>query len=325
MMISMVLTAMWCWQNVQDQTVFVDRIAVKVNDKIITQRELVMLYNQRRKTYLHGFQGAELDAKLKEAWTETVTDAEETLLLYEKSVELGLAYSEDDIRSQLQAVKESNGLSEEEFEEQIRIQTGMEPNELISFQIRDYSAQSVIQSQVIRQIKIDDSEIAKYYSENQAKFMTPETYRIAEIVFLKSEGDTGALREEAQACKRFLEGGGDFAEAAAKFSDSASKEKGGDLGVVQFGDLNTTIESAVRSMKIGAISNILETDFAIFIVKLLELNPKKPKPLKDVKEEIVQQLRSPRMETAIKSYLDDLKSQFLLHTYLKEPPTYLDL
>lgn len=306
-------------------TIFVDKVAIKVNDKMVTERELFHIYKQRRSEYLRKYTGAELDNKLKEAWQETIEDMEETLLLYEKAMELGLDYSEDNVRSQLNAWRESNGLNEEEFAEVIEKETGMKLEAYVSHQQREYSANAAIQSQVISKINIEDSEIAKFYEENKQQYLNPATYRIAEIVLLKADQDPLAQRFKAQAAKKFLDDGGTFEEAANQFSDSSSKRNGGDLGLVEWGDLNGTIEDAVKTMSVNGVSDILETEYAIFIIKLLENNEATPKPMKDVRDEIIERLRKPRLSSNVQNYLEKLKQEFLVQVYSKEAPSYLDM
>ncbi len=311
------------FQN-NDKTVFVDRVAIKVNDKIITEREVVHSYKQSRIDIMQQYTGAELDEKLKKAWAETIEFLEERLLLYEKAVELGIAVSEDDARSRLIAVQESNGLSDEEFEQVLKDQTGMTLAEYVDFQKREQSADMVIRSQVLSRIKIEDSEIAKFYDEHIADFQNPATYRIAELVFLKGESSDQALAKAREALE-FLNFNDDFGAAAKRFSDSTSRDNGGDLGLVQYGDFNQAIEDRVKAMEVGQISEPFETSSAWFVIKLLERNLATPKKVEEVREEILQQLRVPRMETEMATFLDELKGKYLLHTYLKEPPFYLEL
>lgn len=320
-MLTILFLATTFFQN--PDPVFIDRVAIKVNDKMITQRELVTLYQVRRKQLMEQHQGAELDNKLQNAWDDLIEDRSETLLLYEKAVELGYEFTEEDVRSRLNSWKESNGLSDEEFERVILDQTGMPFEDFITYQRREDSAQSVIQGQVLSQIQIDDSEIAKYYAEHQDAYMNPATYRIAEIVVLKE--DTENPRAKVQEITSFLASGGDFAEAAQKYSDSASKESGGDLGVVEFGDFNQTIEDKVNTMSVGDVSEPLETDVAFFIIKLLERNPESPKPIQDVRQEIVEQLRLPLFESRYNQYIRELKDQYVLKVILSTPPDELGL
>ena len=307
------------------KTVFVDRVAIKVNDKIITEREVLHSYRQMRAELISQFSGSELDQKLKDAWTDTIASLEERLLLYEKATELGISVSEDDARARMVAIKESQGMSDEEFEEVLLDQTGMTLEEYVDFRKREDSSQMVIQSQVLSKIRIEDSEIAKFYQENQQDFMLPATYRIAELVFLKSDDQGTSARQKLNECLAFLRDGGDFTEAARTYSDSMSRENGGDLGLVEYGDLNESIEQRVANMAVDEVSEPFETSVAIFIIKLLERNPSVPKKLEDVQVEILDRLRRPRMEEEVANYLEELREVYLVQVIVKDAPWYRDL
>lgn len=323
-MITPICFALVCYFQTPTR-VFVDRVAIKVNDKILTQRELLLIYKQLRTSYLNSYSGTELDEKLKEAWDQAVSEGEEQLLFYEKAVELGIAYSRDEILDGLNSIKESNGLTDTELEQEINKQMGMTIEEFVGYNQRDRSRQAVIQREVVSRIQIDDSEIAKYYEEHLDEFMEPETYRLSEIVVFR-EGEIGGNKHskilEAQ---QAIQAGTTFAEAAQKFSETPTKSKGGDLGLAEFGDLNPVLESAAKDMKVGEVSGILQTEFAYFLIKLEERNPSTPKPIDSVHEEILNRLRMPRLSANLTKYVDTLKSEYLLETILKKPPAYLEL
>jgi len=309
----------------QDRTteIFVDRIAVKVNDKIITEQEVAALYREIRKEALAKESGAELDTKLNDAWKEAVTSAEETLLLYEKAVEVGVAYSREDTMSMLKSMQESNGLSDDEFEKEVLKQTGVPYEAFIDKRMREDSARAAIQSQVMSKINFEDNEIAKYYDEHKNDYMVAATYRLAEIVFRKDAGTPAEVQEKMRACRAALTSGTEFAEAAKTYSDSFSKENGGDLGTVEYGDLLGAIEEVVKKLEAGQISENLETDASYFIIKILEKTPATPKPLGDVREAIVQNMRAPRMEKVLDEFIKELRADFVVETYVKELPKYL--
>lgn len=225
----------------------------------------------------------------------------------------------------LNSIKETNGLSDAELEQEVQKQMGMTIEEFVSYNQRDRSRQAVIQREIVSKIQIDDSEVAKYYEENKDQFMTNETYRLSEIVIFKDQDSSGTKQQQIQAAQQALASGTAFGDVARQYSETPTKEKGGDLGLAQFGDLNEVLEGAVRKMEVGQVSDILETDFAYFLIKLEAFNPSAPKPIDEVSEEIINALRMPRLTTNLKKYVEDLKAEYLLETILKKPPSYLNL
>lgn len=315
-MIALLFTLLF--QATESEPVMIDRVALKVNDKIITERELLHTYSQRKSQVIETYEGSDIQAELEKAWEETVTDATDQLLLFEKAVESGLALSEDALESRLLSIKEANGFNDETFEQALLEQTGMNIQEYIDYTRRDESARRVIQSYVIGSIEIEDSEISKYFTENSDQFMEPATYRIAEIAILKNDNPSVA-RFKAGSCKEALQNGTSFEEAALQFSDSGTKDRGGDLGVVEYGDLNATLEQAASALQVDQVSDVLETETAYFIIKVLEKSPAKLKDIDEVKEQIRYKLQEPRLESSLTAYLENLRNEYLVTRSVTKP------
>jgi parvulin-like peptidyl-prolyl isomerase len=298
--------------------VMIDRVALKVNDKIITERELLTTYRQRKRALLQD-KGQELDeAALAALWTEVVDEATDQLLLFEKAFESGAAISEDALESRLQSLKEANGFNEEEFAKALLEQTGMTPQEYVDFSRRDESARRVIYSQVLSRIEIEDSEIAKYYETHAESFQVPARYRLSEVVALKGE-DPALARFKIASCQNQLENGASFEEVASSQSDAGSREFGGDLGEMEYGDLHAVIESAVKELSPGAVSQILETESAYFLIKVSEKIPARRKKIDEVKEEIRMVLQEPRLQSKLDEFLAELRKTYLVDRLITTP------
>jgi parvulin-like peptidyl-prolyl isomerase len=64
-----------------------------------------------------------------------------------------------------------------------------------------------------------------------------------------------------------LDAGQDFKDLAKEFSTCPSKKKGGDLGFFARGEMDPVFDKAVRSLKIGEISEPVKTKFGWHLIK----------------------------------------------------------
>lgn len=138
-------------------------------------------------------------------------------------------------------------------------------------------------SQVEKGINVSDVEIAQYYQDNKAQFMTQ---RLAHIQ-LANEQDAKAVYDE-------LQKGANFADLAkAKSLDKISGEKGGELGWVNANELPKAFEDAAAALSVGQYSQPINLDGSYHIVLVEE---RKAKSLEEVKAQVAQLVRQSLLE-----------------------------
>jgi peptidyl-prolyl cis-trans isomerase D len=139
--------------------------------------------------------------------------------------------------------------------------------------------------------KAHEKEIADYYAANQLSYHQPERVRARQIVIRATKEDTEEKRNEAkqkiEGLKKQLVEGKDFAELAKQFSeDVETKEKGGDLGLVERISLPPTLATAVFDLKAGEVTAPIETPLGWHLAKVEEKKPPETRTLEMAKMEI---------------------------------------
>lgn len=99
----------------------------------------------------------------------------------------------------------------------------------------------------------------------------------ARHILVTYQGAVGALptitrtKEEARArveeAKAKIAGGADFAEMAKAYSDDSTGPRGGDLGGFDEGTMVKPFEAALRLLKPGEISPVVETEFGFHLIQ----------------------------------------------------------
>ncbi len=148
-----------------------------------------------------------------------------------------------------------------------------------------------------KEVQLTPQDVEFFYSENAAKYTTPEQIHARGIKLLyPKESDPkkmAAVREKATKAREEALSGAKFEDIVAKYSDDLpTKILGGDLGWIKKGDKPKAIDEALTKTAPGAISDLIETDYGFEIIKVEEKKASAPRPLDEVKAEIEKELRS---------------------------------
>lgn len=150
---------------------------------------------------------------------------------------------------------------------------------------------------VEKTVKVSDSDLNNYYAQNKERFAIPEERRAKHILFAFPKDATEAAKSSIKAraediLSRLRAEPGKFAEFATKYSqDPGSAQKGGDLGFFARGKMVKSFNDAVFSMRKGAISDLVQTDFGYHIICVTDIKPAVMKPLSQVRDKVYQELR----------------------------------
>ena len=144
------------------------------------------------------------------------------------------------------------------------------------------------------QADVLDEDIVELYEVERNKYSTPEQAQLLNI-WLKAPENAGkaeleALQKKADGIKAEAEKpGADWAALAQKYSEGPLKDKGGDAGFVQRGQLMPDLEEKLFGMKTGEVVAVVNQAGA-FIIKAGEKKAASVTPLEKVRGEIRQRL-----------------------------------
>jgi len=165
---------------------------------------------------------------------------------------------------------------------------------------------------LIAKQKVTDKDARTEYERNVDQYTTPAKRRVSHILVelddSATEAEEKAAREKVAQVQKALNSGMSFADAAKKFSqDPTTRNKGGDLGVVQPGTLpSRDLDIAINGLKLDQVSKPVRSKFGFHLLKLTAYTPAKTRPFASVKKEIEHSLKVRRAEAAF----DDLRERF---------------
>jgi peptidyl-prolyl cis-trans isomerase C len=185
-----------------------------------------------------------------------------------------------------------------------------------------------LEAKIMSTLTVTDEEVKKVVDDvSRANFEAAETNK---LLSAKNQ----AKREKILDLKKKIGEGADFAALAKESSDCPSKEKGGDLGTFQRGQMVKPFEDAAFTQPIGQVGGIVETDFGYHLIKVtarteaveakgdVAAKPatvtashilisrereQKPRPIPEV-EAVKDQLKRQKSQEAIQKYIQELKN-----------------
>ncbi|MEZ7812416.1 MAG: peptidyl-prolyl cis-trans isomerase C [Paracoccaceae bacterium] len=165
---------------------------------------------------------------------------------------------------------------------------------------RSYVANLVLQ-QVVANVATPEA-LQDAYHAHLASIKEQTEYHAAHILV--------ASREQAQALSLKIDGGANFSELARKFStDPGSGADGGDLGWFGVGAMVAPFEAAVVSMKVGAVSKPVQTDFGWHLIELIETRIQAVPTLKQMGPDLTAELEQIAVNSYLLSLLKDVDVQ----------------
>ncbi len=305
--------------------VVVEEIVARVNNDIITLTDY-----EKGEGALHqdvadeckGCTPDRVDAMFKDKQRDLLRDMIDQQLLVQRgkdeaiSVESDVIKRLDDVRKQngltslddLEREVEKQGISWEDYKTQIR-------NSLLT--------QEVIRREMSTRIVIGHDEVQQYYDAHQKDFVRPEQVDLAEI-FLDTQGkspqEIEAIEQKMTDYRNRVIKGEEFSEIAKRYSEGSTKDKGGNLGTFERGQLSKQLEDVVFTMDKGQITDVIQTKTGFEVLKILDHYQAGLQPVEKVEPEIMNRIYMNKMQPQMREYLAQLREE----SYVTVKPGFTD-
>ena len=229
---------------------------------------------------------------------------------------------------------EINKTLEEPFQEVIsnikkdrEVETDRELNDLLANEglsidllresfIRIQKVQGYLQTLTPAPKTIDRIEMVEYYQAHKDEFTNDERVRWQEIVVLfdRHDGRSGAEAHMGEVITA-LEQKADFGEIAAKYSDSLSAERRGDMGWLEVGGLaDKELEEQLFKLKPGTTTQVYTRDDRLELYRVVDHQNSKTTPFGEVQAQIEKHLKQEASKVARQQALEDLKKDAIVVT-----------
>lgn len=158
-----------------------------------------------------------------------------------------------------------------------------------------------------------EPEVKKYFDEHPEEFEQQASVDAAHILIgTKDIADPAQVAAKEKIAKELREEivskkGENFAEMAKLHSDCPSKAQGGDLGEFQAGQMVPEFEKAAFAQEVGAVGELVKTDFGYHIIKVNDRKEAKTLQFDEVKEKLTGDLLEKAKSEKMEAYVADLQ------------------
>jgi peptidyl-prolyl cis-trans isomerase SurA len=306
----------------------VDEIIARVNDQIITRSDMEKAKATTLEELKQRFP-SDWQSHMAKAQADTLRDLIDQQLLLERGKDLGITGETELVKrlnqmrqqmglasiDDLEAEAKKQGVSYEDFKEQIRISV---------------VTQQVIGQEVGGKLHISNEDIQDWYNKHQKELEGPEEIGLSEIMISTQpakqdveskdkpapgrdlpEDPAKVAEAEAKANQLLdqLKKGAKFDDLAKKSSDGPTAAQGGTLGTFKRGELAKDLEDKTFSLSAGENTGVIRTRQGFIILKVTGHRAAGIPPLKDISERIREAIYSERLEPAARAYLTKLREQ----------------
>lgn len=283
----------------QQDSTFMDRVLVIVNEDVITQSE----FDYRLRTVLQEFdETKKAPANLnKQLLDSMVSDR----LQVQEANRRGIEISDEELSQAIQRFAAQQNVSVAQLRTSLEAQG--QPFGKFSESVRDSLTISRFTDYYARtRVVVPDYEIDGFMLANNLTGDNSE-YNVAHIL-IKDPEKNAAL---AQKVRAEIEEGLSFQQAVLAYSEAVDAQDGGVIGLRAEKDLPEIWKQAVKSMDTGEVSQVIAGDNALHILKLLERTGDKTEIIQTQVSHILIKAESKVAKSQASKKLRDLRQRIL--------------
>jgi peptidyl-prolyl cis-trans isomerase SurA len=302
----------------EPQGMVLDRVVAVINDEALTLSEVQEEGQPVIRKIFQDFVGSERDRRVEDAEKRLVDELIDRRLALQVARKEGMMPSSAEITGAVDELKKNNNATDDaQFRALLRAE-GMTIEQVRRTVEERLAITRVLARQIRSSIIIREDELAQYYQAHQDKYQrTPEVEIRHIFIAVPPEGDETAAKTRAEEVLAKIRSGADFAKLAEEFSDSPTKEKGGELGTVHKGDLAPEIETAAFSLPVGGVSDLIRTAAGWNLIKVERVRTETVAPLAEVRDSIRDTLFQEKFEVKRKEWVAGLRAKAFIQVIME--------
>ncbi|MCK5850565.1 MAG: peptidylprolyl isomerase [Kiritimatiellae bacterium] len=286
-------------------------MSIRINGEIIPEEAILFELSRLVQFYSQHMSEAEVRSQMDILKQRAKDQAIGAKLLIDEADKLDLRIPKDDIDTRFNemmqqaggedafmAVLKTNNLTKEKVKEDI--ERGRRVDLLVDKVTEGLSDPT-------------EEEMADHFKQHSDEYRKPDRAN-AQHILIKPEDDSAEDQETAKSqltdIRKQIEEGADFSDMATMHSSCPSgKSTGGSLGWFSKGMMVPEFDKAVFTMKVGDLSDVIETSMGYHIVKKLEEEIGGPADYNEVRDNVKNFLRHTQKGVCLSAHVNELKEK----------------
>ena len=163
--------------------------------------------------------------------------------------------------------------------------------------------QKYVEADVVSKAGVSEQEVRAYYDGHPDKFKHAELAKLR-MIFTKldqgaDQAQQDATKARAEAARKRVLAGEDFAKVATETSDHPNKAEGGALGGWVREAALSEFESALKGTKVGEVTEVLKSQYGFFVFKVDDRRPPGMMGYDEVKENLTKIVRDLKVNDSL--------------------------
>ena len=247
-----------------------DRVLAVVNDGVVLESDL----NQEMRNIENQYRAQGMPIPPREVLRRQVLDH---LIMVELQVQRaeqgGIRISNDMLNEAVYTVAQRNQMDMSQFASALQ-QEGIDFAAFRERLRKQLLLEQLRQREVAARVKVTDEEVDNYLRQQGQQNQQPSEYHIRHILIGVSERASPAEIAQknalAQRIRQELVKGGDFAQAAVRYSQGETALNGGDMGWRPLSEVPRLFAERLGSMRPGEISDVIRSPSGFHVFQLVE-------------------------------------------------------
>jgi parvulin-like peptidyl-prolyl isomerase len=286
-----------------------DRIVAVVNDDIITLAELNAAFAPYEGGIEENYKGPDKQKYVEQQKALLLKQMIDAMLIEQEAKKAGaaVAVKDDEIEEVFRNMLAKNNVTMDEYTKRLASEGQTLQN--IKKDIRSQMLRMrLLRSEVQAKVLVTDEEIGQYYDQHRDKYEGKEAVRIFQLLLPVPKDADAAARRKIEALanemhQRILK--------AEPLEDLIARGQAGmqavDVGFIERGTILPEVEKAAFGLEIGQISDVIESEVGLHIIRVVDKRGAGLKPIQTVREEIKTIIEDEKVAKKYDEWIEDIR------------------